>query len=120
MKGQITLVGSTTEGKNVASSTFTNDALGWELHPIISRISNKEGFSDYSSGFPPTYACEEMRQGTFYELGDTREFMLKQVLDFIASGKSIQDGTSLRTAGNLRLVPIERHLNPKSELRMAE
>ncbi|GHV52618.1 peptidase S41 [Bacteroidia bacterium] len=117
MNGQIILVGGTTEGKNVASSTFSNESLGWEIHPIISRISNKEEFSDYSSGFPPTYPCEEMRQETFFELGDTREFMLKQVLDFIAHGTPIRDGvSSLRSSGSLRLVPGYSSIERRSSM----
>ncbi|MDR0537256.1 MAG: hypothetical protein LBH04_04305 [Tannerellaceae bacterium] len=107
MRGQVILVGSKTEGKNVASNTFSDDKYDWELHPIISRISNKDDFSDYANGFQPAYACVETAQDILYELGDVREFMLKQVLDYIVDGKPIDNGLRAMHAADMpELVPV--------------
>jgi C-terminal processing protease CtpA/Prc len=87
---QLILVGETTEGKNVGSVTFSDALYDWELHPIVSRLSNKDGFSDYENGFLPDYPCEEKYAETFYNLGDEREYVLKPILDHIAYGTSLQ------------------------------
>ncbi|MDH6306248.1 carboxyl-terminal processing protease [Parabacteroides sp. PF5-5] len=90
---ELILIGAKTEGKNVGSVTFSDDKYEWELHPIVSTISNKKDFSDYSGGFEPTFPCVETYQDMFYELGDEREFMLKQVLNYINYQTPVEDGT---------------------------
>jgi C-terminal processing protease CtpA/Prc len=103
---EIIIIGEKTEGKNVASVTFTDDRYDWELHPIINYISNKDGFSDYTSGFTPDYPCVETQQGDLYEMGDTAEFILNQTLRFILDGRPIQSKAPvMRAAGALHLVP---------------
>jgi C-terminal processing protease CtpA/Prc len=108
--GSITLVGAQTEGKNVGSVTFSNDKYEWELHPIVSRLSNKNNFSDYSEGFPPDVECDESKTKTYYELGDEQEYMLKTVLDLIASPT---ESAALRSASQLQLVPLYNSLDRK-------
>ena len=94
----ITIIGSKTEGKNVASSAITDDKYEWELHPIISLLSNRDHFADYSSGFTPDHPCIETQQEGYHALGDTAEFILNQTLNFIAHGHPIQSkGISLRS-----------------------
>ncbi|MDR2496649.1 MAG: hypothetical protein LBD21_05935 [Tannerellaceae bacterium] len=103
---EVIVIGGKTEGKNVASSTFTDDKYDWELHPIISYIANKDGFNDYASGFTPDYPCVETQQDTLRALGDTAEFILNQTLGFILRGSPIQSKAPLmRSSGALHLVP---------------
>jgi hypothetical protein len=94
------LVGEPTEGKNVGSVTFEDNRYDWELHPIVSKLFNKDETTDYSDGFKPTYPCEETNQVEYHALGDEQEFILKQVLNFIQYGTPINSGEtkSLRSS----------------------
>ncbi|GAB6393754.1 MAG: peptidase S41 [Bacteroidales bacterium] len=109
---RLVIVGEQTEGKNVGSLTFEDSRYDWELHPIVSRLSNKDGESDYADGFAPDFPCTETYQDTFYDLGDTREFILKQILDYITQGAPIRDGITLRSAQHT-LVPLYNSLDRK-------
>jgi C-terminal processing protease CtpA/Prc len=112
MSGNVILVGNQTEGKNVASSPFSDDKYEWELHPIISKISNKAHFSDYSGGFAPTFPCVETNQDHLYELGDINEFMLKQVLNYILYGQPVTSrSTDLRSSDGNKLIPLYNSLD---------
>jgi hypothetical protein len=62
------------------------------MHPIVAKLSNAQDFSDYAKGFAPDFPCTEDAQDTFYALGDTREFILSQVLDYIVKGETPQTG----------------------------
>jgi C-terminal processing protease CtpA/Prc len=82
------LIGEETEGKNVGSVTFEDDRYDWKLHPIVSRLSNKDGFSAYEDGFVPDLRCEEAGNTYYeYEIGDEREYMLNAALQYI-TGKT--------------------------------
>ncbi|MDR1557361.1 MAG: hypothetical protein LBS88_10095 [Tannerellaceae bacterium] len=105
----VILTGEQTEGKNVGSVTFDDERFEWELHPIVSRLSNKNGFSDYENGFPPDIPCEEPDTVTYYELGDEREFMLNTVLKHLAGETR---GVTLRPTDNkLTLLPLGHSLD---------
>jgi C-terminal processing protease CtpA/Prc len=106
LKNNLIIIGDTTEGKNVGSITFDDEAYEWELHPIVSRLSNKEGFSDYGNGIAPDIFRDENHTDntTYYDLGDSREFILKPILEYIAYG------TPLTTKGISDLRPGESPL----------
>lgn len=91
----VVLTGEQTEGKNVGSVTFDDERFDWELHPIVSRLSNKDGFSDYEKGFAPDVLCEESKTDVYYELGDEREFMLETALAHLTGSTR---NASLRSA----------------------
>jgi C-terminal processing protease CtpA/Prc len=112
---QLILVGEQTEGKNVGSVTFDDERYEWELHPIVSQLFNKDEKTDYSSGFAPTYSCVETYQDDYYDLGNEREFMLKQVLNFINNGTKIDDGIPprLRSSDGVTLKPLYHSLDRK-------
>lgn len=113
LNANLIIVGDTTEGKNVGSLTFDDDAYDWELHPIVSRLSNKEGFSDYANGFVPDVFCDEKKAVTYYDLGDEREYMLEPILKYIADGTPIQE-TVLRSSGPLlERIPVYNSLDRK-------
>lgn len=99
----VVLTGEQTEGKNVGSVTFDDERFDWELHPIVSRLSNKDGFSAYENGFAPDVLCEESKTDTYYELGDEREFVLETALAHLA-GKT--RAASLRSSCKYLLIPL--------------
>jgi len=113
---KLILVGEKTEGKNVGSLAFKDENYDWEIHPIIIRLSNSEGFSDYDTGFEPTFQCEE-GSNVQYDLGDTREYLLRKVLDYIVAGSPIR-ATSLRSTDEFNLVPIYNSLDGKKRNEM--
>lgn len=80
----VTLIGTTTEGKNLGSTTIEDDKYDWKLQPIIGKVFNSEDKSDYGSGFTPNLVLDEMDDiAAFKELGDENELMLKQALTLI-------------------------------------
>lgn len=109
----VTLIGGKTEGKNVGSVTFSDNRFEWELHPIVSRLSNKDGFSEYDKGFEPDFPCDESRVDEYYELGDEREYMLQIALKYITG--AIRPGSSPRShsISGLTLTPLYNSLDRK-------
>jgi len=89
-------IGDTTYGKNVGSITITdtkNTTNTWGLQPIVLKLTNSSGFSDYTNGFAPdplNYDADNY----FYlrPLGDIREPLLHKALYTITNGmmKSVE------------------------------
>lgn len=101
----IVLVGTTTEGKNVASLTFKSD-YGFTIHPIVATVYNSLGQSDYANGFVPTYEMNELVYvNEFKPLGDVEELLLGTTLGIILK-ENADDATR---ASSLRypLRPLE-------------
>lgn len=104
-------IGTTTVGKNQGSLTFVDDIENgnvydsdredqinpdnqWGLQPIISRVENSAGFSDYADGLIPDIELAE-RVSTLGTLGDVNEPLLAKALDEITgvtAKRSIYDG----------------------------
>ncbi len=105
----VVIVGTTTVGKNEGSFTvvdapadsnsqiFTdtgnrnsNHTVG--LQPIVFQIFNGIGQSDYSDGFPPDIAIDELNfSENILPFGDTNEALLRAALDDIGTAtKSVQ------------------------------
>ena len=70
----VKLVGDTTLGKNVGSTSITDStkAITIGLQPIILKIFNKNMQSDYSNGFIPDYYFPD-NQLEIYPLGDLND-----------------------------------------------
>jgi hypothetical protein len=84
-KDNVILVGSQTEGKNVASLSFSSP-YGYIIHPIVATVYNGNSESDYANGFAPNVSVDELQSITpFYPLGDVRELMLNTTLSTIIS-----------------------------------
>ncbi len=96
-------IGTNTTGKNVGSFTITlkdwydyediTPEQDWAMQPIVLKIANSDGYSDYINGLQPDIEAEE----DFRELlpfGDTNETLLKVALDDIRgiSTKSVTFG----------------------------
>ncbi|TLF44064.1 S41 family peptidase [Maribacter aurantiacus] len=92
-------IGTTTVGKNQGSITFVDDPENgnfydseredqinpenqWGLQPIVSRVENSAGFSDYADGLVPDIELEEdvTNLGT---LGDVNEPLLARAIQEI-------------------------------------
>lgn len=85
-KENVVMVGTRTEGKNVASLTFTS-SYGFTLHPIVAQVFNGRVESDYSGGFAPTHEVDELQYvNPWKPLGDINEIMLNATLAVILDG----------------------------------
>ena len=76
------LIGDVTIGKNVGSITIydeTDKDNKWGMQPIITKIFNSNGQSDYTNGFIPQ-ELDEDNSIHLYPLGDTRERLLSKAI----------------------------------------
>lgn len=94
----ITLIGTTTVGKNVGSITLydspndgytdknnLNPTHTYAMQPIISQLANSEGFTDYIDGFDPDVELSELDYlGELTPLGEDTEPLLEQALAIIS------------------------------------
>lgn len=82
------IIGQTTVGKNVGSILVKEDdnpANTWGMLPIVLKLFNSEGQSDYDDGFVPD--IEDLNNSlAVYPLGDVRESMLNKALVQITGG----------------------------------
>lgn len=116
----VVIVGSRTEGKNVASLSFESP-YNYTLHPIVATIYNGNGESDYADGFAPTVSVDELQSiQPLYPLGDLREMMLNKAISTIlgettqhadtraegAQGASSNIGLPLPVATSFSLHPV--------------
>lgn len=90
----VILVGTKTEGKNVAMSSFKNETHGLTLWPVIAYVSNANNEGDYSEGFQPTYQLDENSINTWYPLGNPEEYLLKNTLSLITTGTLSDESTA--------------------------
>jgi carboxyl-terminal processing protease len=104
----VTLIGATTEGKNLGSQAYEFSEFNWTIHPIVCTIYNAEDKSDYASGFTPDVVLNESADyNAFRELGNENEIMLKQALALI-------NGASVTKAASTRSVSIELNIGQSS------
>lgn len=96
------MVGDTTIGKNVGSISLydENDPDNtWGIQPIVTKIFNNLGQSDYSNGFVPQIIDHDNNL-YLYPLGDTRESLLSKAIQQITGGLPARIGEDQK-AGEL-------------------
>ena len=101
MGNNLIIVGTTTEGKNVASMQYVgrDASAGWSLYPITSKIFNSKDESNYSNGFAPYtnhWVSEWDKINAFdvwYEYGNPQEYLLKNVINVIQTGSVLNPPT---------------------------
>lgn len=88
----VVIIGDTTYGKNVASTTFFDeehtDKNKWGMQPIIAKYFNSLGKSDFTAGFAPDYL---VRDGGFNmrDFGDLEEPLLNTALNAIVGTQAL-------------------------------
>ncbi|HEX8059712.1 MAG TPA: S41 family peptidase, partial [Cyclobacteriaceae bacterium] len=76
------LVGGKTIGKNVGSITIYNENdpnNKWGMQPIVTKLLNNAGQSDYTNGFTPQIQSDD-NSLYLYPLGDPREVLLGKAI----------------------------------------
>ena len=92
---KIILVGGTTEGKNVGSRAFTSPELMITMSPIVCKIYNSKGESNYENGFKPDYAVSENSNlAQFLPFGDPKELLLSSALGIIDGSIEVTPATT--------------------------
>ena len=98
----VTLIGTTTVGKNVGSVTLydsedflrsstLNPNHRYAIQPIISQLANSEGFTDYIGGLNPDIEVNERDfLGDLRPLGDTSEQLLAEALAIISGSARVE------------------------------
>lgn len=93
---EVSMVGDTTVGKNVASITLydsedydksitLNPNHKYAIQPIISQLANSVGFTDYVDGLPPDFYINEVSfLSELKPLGDPEEALLSEALTIIS------------------------------------
>ncbi len=84
----VVIVGDTTVGKNVGSRTIYDptNRIQWGMQPIIVKIFNSKGESDYTAGFAPNVVKFEPLNPLPF--GDTRETLLNEAMYQITGARS--------------------------------
>lgn len=105
-------VGSRTEGKNVGSLEYTSTNFpGYILHPITSKIFNKDHQSDYRNGFVPDsknlYDEFDKPEVSMYPLGDINDPYVQLALKDMGLNTSDQPVTRSVRSLNLRMLKRE-------------
>lgn len=112
----VTLVGTTSVGKNVGSITLydspdegyvekgasLNPNHKYAMQPIISQLANSDGFTDYIDGFDPNIEVDEIDYlGEFKPLGDLSEPLLAEAIGIITGNARI----SRKPDNGMRAIP---------------
>ncbi|GAA5028157.1 peptidase S41 [Marivirga lumbricoides] len=87
----IYIIGDTTVGKNVGSTTFyeeDNPENTWGMQPIITKSFNSLNNSDYDKGFIPNIALKD-NDLVVKQLGDQEEFLLNAAINYITAGSPL-------------------------------
>lgn len=81
---QVIQIGTTTVGKPVGMTAYTNETGTLRLWPVTCTVYNAQGNADYVSGLVPDINKDENSiLSPIYEIGDTREFMLHAALQYL-------------------------------------
>ncbi len=78
----VTTIGTTTSGKNVGSQTVSDNTkrIKWGIQPIMFKIFNSAGQSDYTAGFVPATSVPEFANVEWLPLGTVSEPLLNEAL----------------------------------------
>lgn len=122
----VILIGTRTHGKYVGSMTLydyidnkrtKNPNHKWAMQPIIFKVANSKGESDYGDGFAPDYKRNEWSYlGDIKPLGNPDEPYLKAALGVIA-GESVpvEDVVTTRAGNEGRTIFDSKDLKPFSK-----
>jgi spore maturation protein SpmA len=110
------VIGDTTYGKNVGSTTITDvNRSTWAIQPIVLRLTNSLGKSDYSHGFIPNSTIVE-DFANLLALGSTSEPLLKKAMEYITGTVSSKSAASLKSVQmGIRKIADRKDMIPHSK-----
>lgn len=111
----VVVIGGTTVGKNVGSRNFASPELMITMNPIVCKIYNSKGESDYEAGFSPEYSeytvSETSDMARFLPFGNPDEALLATALGAIDG--SIKPPTEEET-GSLKVTTIASSIDRRA------
>lgn len=110
---QVTILGNTTVGKNVASISIyeeNNPKNKWGMQPIIAKMFNKNDESDFTAGFSPDIKNLDTKYPK-KDLGDIEENMLNEALQNITGYTGLRSGNINERQTNT--IPVGSSLDNK-------
>jgi len=104
----VTIIGGQTVGKNVGSIPIEdtdNAENDYGMLPIVIKIANKDGFSDYGDGFIPlgNNDINEFNTVPLLPFGQVEDPLLARAIELITGAPT----SAKRTAGSLAYLPTE-------------
>ncbi len=106
---EVFLIGDVTVGKNVGSILIkdSKNRFAQGMMPIVIKVFNSAGQSDYTAGFTPNVSVKEDISQPFYAFGDLREPLLSEAYFQITGNRSARRGISgLLDSDRLRIAPL--------------
>lgn len=111
----VVVIGGTTVGKNLGSITFTNPELMIAMSPIVCKIFNSKGESDYEAGFSPESAEYQVSEisdmARFLPFGNPDEVLLSTALGAIDGSLTPPE---TRGNGNLKMTAIANSIERRA------
>lgn len=104
---EVRLIGGRTNGKNVGMEPIVRELGDWEydFSPVTFYSVNAKGFKDYSDGFAPDAALDEL-SGNIYPMGDERDPLIASALRWI--GGQNPASAALTRADGRELIALPR------------
>jgi C-terminal processing protease CtpA/Prc len=106
----VVTIGTNTHGKYVGSITIKDETNGvvnshhkWAMQPIVVKIANKDGVSDFVDGLPPTVSVSE-NIANLKAFGDTSEIMLKTAINYINGISTSANANNLKSSKFMPLI----------------
>ena len=85
-KHEVVTVGSATAGANVLTETFVSP-YGFSINPAVARIFTADGRELSSAGLKPDHILDELAEPEMlYGLGNTQEYILRNLIYLIVNG----------------------------------
>jgi C-terminal processing protease CtpA/Prc len=119
---EVILIGDVTYGKNVGSITIYEEdpqkqkTNKWGMQPIVIKLANSKGFSDYGNGFIPDVEESEYAYYPLLPLGNTDETMLHAalvkmgVMQAPASLRADKQNTFIPLCSSIDRTPVRKNV----------
>lgn len=104
----VTVIGTTTEGKNKAAVELVDDTHRWVMMPLFSVVSDKNGATFPTSGLQEDVYVMESPSTGMSALGSPDEKLLKVALSYLDGG--LHRGAFSRSS-NVEVVPLPMRSN---------
>lgn len=116
---EVIVIGGTTVGKNVGSRTFANPQQRITMSPIVCKIYNAEGESDYETGFRPSLpeyqVSETGNMARFLPFGDPNEALLATALAAINGSTTPPDEEKEEEGtASLKVTPLHNSIDRRA------
>lgn len=107
-------IGTVSCGKGVGSFTIKDDNYKWQIQPITFRYFNALHVTVPDTGLIPDIVADETSLATYYELGDTKEYMLSIAINTITG--NLDKSLRINNFAKLTIQPKALNFNHKRRI----